>query len=47
MTRQFVLFLGVIVLLTLLQSFHELPRWLETYNRQAAPEDSTLDLNEN
>jgi hypothetical protein len=47
MTRQFLLFLAVIVLLVLLtQGFHQLPRWLETYNRQAAPEESALDLNE-
>jgi hypothetical protein len=47
MTRQFVLFLAVIALLALLmQGFHQLPRWLEDYNRQAAPEEGTLDLNE-
>jgi hypothetical protein len=48
MTRQFALFLAVIVLLALLmQGFDQLPRWLETYNRQAAPEDDALNLNEN
>jgi hypothetical protein len=47
MKHQFLLFLAVIVLLALLlQNFHRLPRWLETYNRQATPEDGTLDLNE-
>jgi hypothetical protein len=47
MTCQFFLFLLAMVLLVLLlQSFNQLPRWLETYNRQAAPEDDTLDLNE-
>jgi hypothetical protein len=47
MTRHFLLFLAVTVLLALLmQGFHQLPRWLEDYNRQAAPEDSALDLNE-
>ena len=47
MTRKFLLFLAVIVLFALLmQGFEQLPRWLETYNRQAAPEDGVLDLNE-
>jgi hypothetical protein len=47
MNRHFLLFLAVIVLLALLmQGFDQLPRWLETYNRQAAPEDNALDLNE-
>jgi hypothetical protein len=47
MTRRFLLFLAVIVLLALLlQSFNQLPQWMETYNRKAAPEDGTLDLNE-
>ena len=47
MTRQFLLFLAVIVLLALLMhGFDQLPRWLEDYNRQAALEDSVLDLNE-
>jgi hypothetical protein len=48
MTRHFLLFLAVIVLLALLMhGFDRLPRWLEGYNREAAPEDGTLDLNEN
>jgi hypothetical protein len=47
MTRRFLLFLAVIVLLALLlQSFNQLPRWVEDYNHQAAPEEGTLDLNE-
>jgi hypothetical protein len=47
MTRHFLLFLLTVVLLALLmQGFHQLPRWLEDYNRQAAPENGTLDLNE-
>jgi hypothetical protein len=47
MTRQFLLFLAVIFLLALLmQGFEQLPRWLENYNRQAAPDDGVLDLNE-
>jgi hypothetical protein len=47
MMRQLLLFLAVIALLALLmQGFNQLPRWLETYNRQAAPEDGALDLNE-
>jgi hypothetical protein len=48
MTRRFLLFLAVIVLLAMLmRGFNQLPRWLDDYNRQAAPEDGTLDLNEN
>jgi hypothetical protein len=47
MIRRLLLFLAVIVLLALLmQGFNQLPRWLETYNRQAAPEDGVLDLDE-
>jgi hypothetical protein len=47
MTRKFLLFLAAIVLLALLlQGFNQLPRWLETYNREAAPEEGTLDLNQ-
>jgi hypothetical protein len=47
MTRRFLLFLAVIVLLAMLmRSFNQLPQWMETYNRQAAPEDGALDLNE-
>jgi hypothetical protein len=47
MTRRFLLFLAVMALLALLmQGFHQLPRWLENYNRQAAPEEGVLDLNE-
>jgi hypothetical protein len=47
MTRRFLLFLAVIVLLALLMhGFDRLPQWLETYNREAAAEDGTLDLNE-
>jgi succinate dehydrogenase hydrophobic anchor subunit len=47
MKRQFLLFLAVVLLLALLMhGFHQLPRWLEDYNRQAAPEDGALDLNE-
>lgn len=47
MTRHFLLSLAVIVLLALLMhGFNQLPRWLEDYNRQAAPEEGTLDLNE-
>jgi hypothetical protein len=46
MTRQFLLFLAVIILLALLMhGFNQLPRWLETYNRQTAPEEGALDLN--
>ena len=47
MSRHFLLFLAVIVLLALLlQGFNQLPRWLEDYNREAAPEEGALDLNE-
>jgi hypothetical protein len=47
MTRQFLLFLaGSVLLALLMQGFNQLPRWLEDYNRQAAPEDGALDLNE-
>jgi hypothetical protein len=47
MTRHFLLLLAVIVLLALLMhSFDQLPRWLEGYNHEAAPEEGTLDLNE-
>ena len=47
MTRHFLLLLAVIVILALLlQGFNQLPRWLEDYTSQAAPEDGTLDLNE-
>ena len=47
MTRHFLLLLAVILLLALLmQGFERLPKWLETYNREAAPEDDALDLNE-
>ena len=47
MTRHFLLFLAVALFFVLLMhGFDRLPRWLETYNRQAAPADGTLDLNE-
>jgi hypothetical protein len=47
MTRQFLLFLAATVLLAMLmRGLNQLPQWLETYNRQAAPEDGALDLNE-
>ena len=47
MTHRFLLFLAAIVLLALLMhGFDQLPRWLETYNSEAAPEDAALDLNE-
>ena len=48
MTRHFLFLLAAIVLLALLlQGSDQLPRWLQDYTHEAAPEDSTLDLNEN
>jgi hypothetical protein len=47
MTRHFLIFLAVMTLLALLmQGFEQLPRWLEDYNREAAPEEGALDLND-